>query len=171
MGVETALASAAFATQFITTNAAAIGTVTAVEGTAASAYGAHAQSVASQKAETARKNQMEFESIRRQRDIMRKNLISRSAALTNATAQGATEGSALPGAYSQINAQTGAEQAATNQNTEIGRDIFAANADMASAQSISAIGRSVTGFGTTLINNAEGIERLGAQKAKWLGGA
>ncbi len=89
---------------------------------------------AQQRAEDARKQQMELDAQRRSKEIVRQQQRARSAGLTNATAQGAQFGSGLPGGYGQIGGQTGVNLLGTQQNLGLGRDIFAANADLSQAR-------------------------------------
>lgn len=158
MGVEVILTASAIA-----------GTVVAGAGAATQYVGQQQQTEASKRAEAARSAEMELESQRKQRDILRKSLIARSTALVNTTAQGAQEGSALPGAYAQIGSQTNQELGASRENLDIGRTIFSANADLAEAQGLTALGKSAVGFGTKLITQSESIGRIGSQVTRGIG--
>ena len=93
-----------------------------------------AEIAAQQRAEEARKRQMELDAARRSKEVVRQQQRARSAAVTNATAQGAQFGSGLPGGYGQIGGQTGFNLLGIGQNLQIGRDIFAANADVSAAR-------------------------------------
>ena len=143
----------------------AVGLALSAAGTGISAYGAVAQSSASRRAEGARKSQMELESNRKNREILRRTQVARATALANTTSQtgsSATSGSsALPGAYGEIRSQEDMNRSYNATATERGRDIFAANSDVASAQSISAIGNGVQRFGAAMMTNYRDINQIG----------
>lgn len=81
-----------------------------------------------QKMNALRKQQMELDATRRQREIVRQSIAARSASLAVATAQGGntTGSSALMGAYGGISGRTGVNTLGVTQNLEIGRGLFAA---------------------------------------------
>lgn len=116
---------------------------------------------AQQKAEAARKKQMELDALRRRREAIREAIAARSLALSNATAQGAAEGSGLLGGYAQIAGQAGRNILATNQNVELGNQIYDANSQYASAQSRSSIGGGMVDIGKTVLNNNKKIAQIG----------
>lgn len=135
--------------------ATAVGTVTQVSA-------ANAASKASQRAEALREKQMNLESNRQRRQIVRNMIRARSQALATTTAQGATGSSAQGGAYGQIGQQTGENLVGVNQGQEIGAGIFQANRDIAGAEALAAFGGGVSSFGGALFSNAEGIGRIGS---------
>lgn len=91
---------------------------------------------AQQKMEIQRAQAMELDAGRRKREMIRNAIAARSMALTTATSQGASGagGSVLGGAYGGISGQTGVNMLGVNQNLEIGRNMFALNRDISTAQ-------------------------------------
>lgn len=162
-------------------------------GTGISAYSQHraaqAQSqyqsqVASQQAkiEKAKRQQMELDATRRQREIIRQQQRARSAALANATSQGAQQGSGLFGGYGQIGGQTGVNLLGVQQNLELGRNIFDANAAITSASaryastagnlgSLAAFGGGLSSLGNAYMANLGAIDRLGQYYGQGAGGS
>lgn len=134
-----------------------------VAGAAVQYKGAQDQSEASQRGEAARKQQMEIESSRKQREIQRQAQVARSVSLARGTDQGAAfEGSsALPGAYGQITGNETQARAGVYQATDIGRSIFDANADYAEAQSLSAFGSGLSKLSGSVMTNAKDISVIG----------
>src|SRR3990167_1938087 len=117
---------------------------------------------AQQRAEDARKKQMELDAIRRSREVIRQQQRARAAAITNATSQGAQFGSGIPGGYGQIGGQTGVNLLGIGQNLQIGRDIFAANADLSAARMRMADAQGQMSF-------ASGLSTLGGAFTKNMG--
>ena len=143
------------------------GTYMQMEGAKKSAAANKEAVAAQQRAEDARKAQMELDAQRRSREIVRQQQRARSLALTSTTGQGAQFGSALGGSYGQIAGQTGVNLTGVGQNLLIGRDIFAANADlnrakmsMADAQAYSAFGSGLSSFGGALVRNMGPMSNL-----------
>lgn len=135
--------------------ATAVGTVTQVSA-------ANQAAKASQRAEALREKQMNLESQRQRRQIVRNMIRARSQALATTTAQGASKGSALGGAYGQIGQQTGENIVGVNQGQEIGAGIFKANRDIAGAEALSAFGGGISSLGGALFSNSESIGRIGS---------
>jgi hypothetical protein len=115
---------------------------------------------AQEDAEAARKKQMELDALRRRREAVREAIAARSLALSNATAQGAGEGSGLLGGYAQIAGQAGRNILATNQNVELGGQIYDANSRYASAQSAGAAGSGLVDIGKTVLANNTKIGQI-----------
>ena len=134
--------------------ATAVGTVTQVNA-------ANQAAKASQRAEKLRERQMELESNRQRRQIVRNMIRARSQALATTTAQGASGGSGLSGAYGQIGQQGGENLVGVNQAQQIGAGIFKANRDIAGAESLAAFGGGLSSLGGAIFSNAEGIGRIG----------
>lgn len=139
----------------------ALGSALSAAGTAAGIYGQFAGVQASKRAEELRERQMNLEAARERRGIVRKAIMARSEAVSNATVQGAQYGSGLQGGLGQIASEQGQGLLAVNQNQEIGRGIFAANRDMAKAETISSFGSGMQSLGGKLVNNMELFGRLG----------
>jgi len=117
---------------------------------------------AQQRAEEARSKQMELDAQRRAREVIRQQQRARSAAITNATAQGAQFGSGLSGGYGQIGGQTGFNLLGIGQNLQLGRDIFAANADLSQARMQMASAQGDMAF-------ASGLSSLGGAMMRGMG--
>jgi len=143
-------------------------------GTGVQAYGAiqaheaQEKSIAAQKrAEAARQTQMQLESARKRRELVRQGIIARSQATAQATAQGAQHGSALPGALGGISSTAGAGIQGVNQAESIGNTLFASNLDqleasrqMAEGQTLGMLGGGLSSLGGQLTKNLGPIGRL-----------
>lgn len=138
------------------------GTLLSAVGTGVGMVGQFMQSSAGKKAEKLRERQMNLESAREKRQIVRQAILARSEALASATAQGAQYGSGLQGGQAQITNNAAQGILGVNQNTEIGAGIFKANRDMATAGMVSSIGSGMQGLGSNLVNNMDLYGRLGA---------
>ena len=126
--------------------------VGALIGTAIQAFGAMKQAKASKKAEALRERQMNLEAMRKKREMVREGVAARSQALSNATAQGAAEGSGLQGGIAQVTAQQNRNVQAVNQDTEIGAGIFKANRQYASGGMLVSLGSGVKDLGASIGN-------------------
>ncbi len=144
----------------ISTIIAGVGLAIGAAGTVASVAGANAAADASKRAEALREKQMNLESARQRRAVIRNMLKARATSLVNATIQGAAGGSALPGAYGQINQQAGENTLGINQGQEIGAGVFSANRDSAGASSLVAFGGGLSSLGGSLIDNSATIGRV-----------
>jgi hypothetical protein len=144
----------------------------AVAGLATSALGASKKRSAQQEiaqasrdAENARRAQMELESQRQRRDIIRKAQAAQAQALTSTTTQtgsAATAGSsALPGAQGQIANAESQQVGFLEANTLLGRDVFDANARKAEAEARAAEGAGLMGMGNALVSGAQSISQIG----------
>lgn len=147
---------------------AAFSTLIGAAGAAATAVGVGAQvfgMVRAQKgekrAEQIRKAQMDLESQRERRSVVRQANVARAAALSNATAQGAQDGSGLAGGQAQISGQAGTAISATNQNQQLGGQMFSANRMISSGNTMSSIGSGIQSLGGALVQNSQTIGRLG----------
>lgn len=143
-----------------TTIATGIGLALGAGGLAIQVKGQQEQAQAQQKAEKARKQQMALDAARRRRETIREAIAARSLALSNATAQGAGEGSGIQGGFAGIAAQAGRNILDTNQNVELGTKIFNANMDAASGQSLAAFGGGVRDLGGTILDNNVNLAKL-----------
>lgn len=153
-----ALEAAGLATLF-----SVAGGVAAVAGTSYQAYEAKQASAASKRAEAARQRQLELDSMMKQRKIMRDAQLARAVSTSRQVGQtGGVDDSSGFGAYGQIQGQAGEQSNYQFQNTAIGRDIFAANADVTEANAGQAIGKSIFGFGSDLIQAGPTLGRIGA---------
>lgn len=144
------------------------GAITSFVG-ASQQQAANADAVAAQqRAEAARFKAMKIDADRRRRQLIRQAQIASAQALATGVAQGASKGSALPGAYGQIAGQLGFGLTGVNQQEALGTELFAANQQLlqaklagASAATTSALGQSFTSVGNTIIGNLDKIGRVG----------
>ena len=143
---------------------------TAIAGMATSAYGKYGQSKAYKKisqaeirAENARQKQMELENKRKQRDILRNAQVARANALSKTSSSGASAdgSSALPGVYGQIATDAGQQILATAENTQIGREIFAANRDASKARGQAATYGAIAELGSQITGSSRSIAQIG----------
>lgn len=141
--------------------AGTLGTIGALVGTGFQVKGALDAQAAQDKMEGLRKAQMELESNRRRRQIIRQAVVARAEALSNATAQGASAGSGLQGGYAQIGGESGSAVAAVEQNRQLGRSMFGANMALSRAQTIQTIGSGVSSLTGALVKNQNEIGRVG----------
>jgi len=121
-----------------------------------------------QEIEQKRRLAMNLDAARKNREISRQAQVARAQALATTTAQGASQGSGLEGAYGAISGQSAVNTKGVNQNQEIGNNIFDANAqigiasaDMASAQSSGAMFQGLGTLGGALVKNSGTIGKIG----------
>lgn len=119
-----------------------------VVGGVISAMGAMKQAKASAKAEKLRMRMMQLEAMRKRREIVREGVIAKAQATSNASAQGAGEGSALAGGLAQVTNQTGRGILASNQDEALGKKMFQTNASYAKAGGMIAIGQGISQLGS-----------------------
>ena len=112
------------------------------------AIGAAKQAKASEKAEKARQRMMQLEAMRKRREMIREATVARAQATSNATAQGAGEGSGLKGGIAQITSRTNAGILASNQDETLGNKVFAANRAYAKAGGLIALGGGISALGS-----------------------
>ncbi len=116
-----------------------------------------------QRAETIREQAMRLDAQRKKRDIIRQGIIARSQALSTAGQQGAQYGTALPGAYGQIQGQTAFNYGGVNASERLGSEMFATNRAMLSARKDEAAAGGEASLGA-------GISSLGGAIGRGLGG-
>lgn len=119
-----------------------------VIGGVISAVGAMKQAKASAKAEKLRSRMMQLEAMRKRRELIREGVVARAQATSNATAQGAGEGSALQGGIAQITNQQNRNVLASRQDEELGKGVFKANAAYAKAGGMISIGQGISSLGS-----------------------
>ena len=152
-------------------SATAITAATAVAGTGFSLFGsiqnskaAKEQAQASQRAEAARQEQSRLEAIRRERDILRTAQVQRAQALQTAINSGQTsptQTSLFGGIEGAVAGQTSQGTTATEENLALSNQVFAANQDIARAQTAKADAAAFTDFGKTLFQNSQTIGKVG----------
>ena len=84
----------------------------------------------------------------------------KSRNISNAAAQGASEGSAVQGGVAAISGNAAESIVNTNQNVQLGNQIYDANGRRASAESVGAIGSGMQQFGSMITQNADKIRKL-----------
>lgn len=145
----------------------ALGVLTKVAGGVLQYVGARKASKARKKAERLRQRQMELDTKRRQRDILRKAIAARASTEAAGDAQGALFSSGFAGGLAQTTASAGRSGLAQDQNLEIGGGIFSANAKVADAQGLSATGAGLSSLGGSLLSNAETFRNVGASSGSF----
>lgn len=113
-----------------------------------SAIGSMKQAKASAKAEKARQRMMQLEAMRKRRELVREGVVARAQATSNATAQGAGEGSAIQGGIAQITNQQGRNVLASYQDETLGNKVFQANRAYAKAGGMIALGQGISSLGS-----------------------
>lgn len=140
---------------------AAISTAATVVGTIGSTVMGLQQASAMQDAEDARKKQMNLDAMRTRRQAMREALRDRAVAQARATAQGASEGSGVQGGQAEIMGNFGNTFMQTNQNQQIGNQIFSANARAAQAGTMASAFSGLSSLAGSLMKAAPTINRVG----------
>ena len=87
---------------------------------------------------------------RKRRESVRQAMSARATALSNATAQGASMGSGLAGGYGQIGGDLNRNMVALNQDQQLGRQVFSANRQYASAGTLIGIGQGISNASSSL---------------------
>ena len=118
--------------------------------------------MAQQKAEASREQAMRLDAQRKKRETIRQAIVQRSQALAAGTNQGAQYGTALPGAYGQIQGQAAAQFGAIGVQESIGAEIFSQNRQVLSARKEEAAAGAQAALGS-------GISSLGGAIGKGLG--
>lgn len=136
-----------------------IAAVAGIVGVGVQAYGAYQQSQGNKKAEALRLRQQNLESARARRSTIRQAIIARSQALSSGTAQGAEGSSGLAGGLGQVQAQAGSNIQGINQGQSIGYQMFQANSQISSGQTMQSVGQGLSGFGDFLNQNYETLRR------------
>lgn len=144
------------------------GAVVQYEGAQRAAQAQQRAIHAEQQAEAIRQRQMDIESQRQKRQLIRQGILARAQAQSQATAQGAQFGSLLPGAESAISGQTGYNVQGVSAAQSIGHDLFATSQDIfaarrqqASAQEYEALGAGLSSLGGAFTKNLGPIGRIG----------
>ncbi len=143
--------------------ASIIGGASAVAGTAYSMVQGQKAAAASKRAERLREQQMRMESRRKQIEAIRKMQINRAASISNIQGgTGTLENSAYGGATSALSSNLGAQLGEISQATEIGSQMFAANAAYSQASANAQTGEGLASFGKSLFGSSQEIGRIGA---------
>lgn len=146
----------------------AAGLATSVVGTMQNASAQKKMSEEQKKQEALRQQQMTLESMRRKREIIRNAQVAQATAQATAQSQGSAESSGLAGALSTVSSRAAGATLATNQNEDLGNQMFASNSRMAgfmgeraSAESITGIGNGLGSLGGALVKNSNEIGKIG----------
>lgn len=138
-----------------------IGLFLSAAGTATTVHNQQKSADAQQDAIEAQRRTAELDRIRRVRELVRQQNLARSMALTTTTAQGASLGSGLEGAYGQISGRMGVNELGINQNYLLGQNIFSARAAQSSAEYGAALGQGLTTLGGAVLRNVDTLNRFG----------
>lgn len=139
---------------------AGIAGILSAVGSLAGVAGSFLQYSASQKAERARERQMELESQRQKREIIRQAQVARAGATAAAYNQGAQNSSALAGGLSSVTGSAGRNTEAVSQDTELGHRVFAANREASFGGFLSNLGGGISSLGGAVASNAGTITRF-----------
>lgn len=119
-------------------------------------------------AEAVRQQQMNLESMRRKREMIRQANAASSMAVASATNQGGGESSGLAGALSTVSGRAGVGVLAGNQNQELGGKMFDINSQMATLQGeragyegMAGMASGIGSLGGAMIKNSETIGKVG----------
>jgi hypothetical protein len=130
-----------------------------------------------QQMEAKRQQQLNLDAMRRKREIIRQGIAARGAALSTATAQGASYGTGLQGAYGNISGRENVNTLGVSQNQEIGNSMFGLNNQMLTAKSAQAdamtmasIGGGLGTLGGAIMRNAGSINNIGSAAFSFLRG-
>lgn len=139
----------------------AAGAAATAVGTGMSVVGAIQAQKGEKRAERLRQTQMNLESARERRNIVRQAAMARASALVAAESQGAEAGTGLQGGLQQIAGTAGQATAAVNQNQDIGTSMFAANRQISRGNTMASVGSGISSLGGGLVQNSEQLGRLG----------
>lgn len=145
----------------LSTLIAGLGVAGGIAGTVVQYAGAQKAQKGQERAEKLREAQMNLENQRQQRQVIRQSTIARAQALSNASNQGAQDGSGLQGGYGQIQGQAGGAFVANNQNQQLGAGMFAANRQISAGQTMSSIGSGISSLGGGLVSGSDTLGRIG----------
>lgn len=151
-----------FATATIAGTAALVGAGASVFGTVQSMGAAKEAAAASRQAEDLRKKQMELDTARKTRELIRETQGKQSSALQSAVNAGAQYSSVTPGAQGQLEGAFRSNVQALNENASIGASLFEANSNLADAQASAKEGDAISKIGSTLFANSENIGKIGS---------
>jgi hypothetical protein len=139
----------------------AVGLGLAAAGTVTQMVASGQQAAASRRQEVLRRRQMDLESSRQRRGVVRQALRARSMALIAGSEQGASQGSGLAGGLAQIGNQATSNMQGINQANEIGVGMFQTNQQITGAQELASFGGGLSSLGGSLMGNSETLGRLG----------
>lgn len=148
---------------------AAIGVAASIASVAvgmSSAKEAKKQGELSRQAEETRKTQMNLDSMRKRREMIRNAQVAAAQSQAVAGAQGASESSSAQGALAGISGQAGVNTLGVTQNQELGNRLFDINAQkatsMANQQSMQSISSGLGSLGGMMMKNSGTIAQVGS---------
>jgi Flp pilus assembly protein TadB len=124
--------------------ALAVAGISAIAGTVVSFIGQQKAGKAAQKAEDLKKQQLNLESKRAQRNEIRQAMLRRSQLATQAESQGVAESSAISGAQASVTQRAGSNILFNNQATQIGNELFAAYKEKQKGDTLASIGQGIS---------------------------
>ena len=139
----------------------AVGLGLAAAGTVTQMVASGEQAAASRRQETLRRRQMDLESTRQRRGVIRQALRARSQALIAGTEPGASLGSGMAGGLGQVSSQAAGNLQGINQAQEIGIGMFQTNQQITGAQELASFGGGLSSLGSSFYSNSETLGRLG----------
>lgn len=140
---------------------AAQGAQVQVTGAAAQNQATKAITGYEQQIEAQRFQAMELDARRQTMDAIRNEQRARALGLTNATSQGAAQGSGLQGGYGQISGQANQNILGIGQNLDIGRAIFGFNSGISQQKLAYAAGGDIINQGQGVIAQSQGWNAVG----------
>lgn len=139
----------------------AVGLGLAGAGTVTQMIGQSQAADASRRQERIRERQMNLETSRQRRGVIRQALRARSMALIAGSEQGASSGSGLAGGLGQISSGAAGNLQGLSQSSELGTAMFRTNEQITSAQELSSFGGGLSALGGSIFSNNETLSRLG----------
>jgi len=147
---------------------AGLGVALSAAGTAATVIGQNQTAQASQRSEDLRAQQLQLDTTRQTRQLLRQRQVAAAQTTATATSQGANgSDSSIAGAVGESTSSAAGSLNALNQNADLGRQTFAANADASRGQGIAGFGSALSGWGSSLVNNAATISKVGSSYGLW----
>lgn len=147
---------------------ASIGLALGAAGAVVNYMGQSAVASAQRKQEKIRQTQMNLDVMRRRREMVRQMLIARALGVSNATNQGAVgSDSAVQGGIAQATQTAAVGSMDLNQNSQLGTQMFAANAQEAQGRGIAGLGSAIGSWGSGLMQNSQVISRVGQSYGLW----
>lgn len=145
----------------VTSIIAATGLALSAASTIGGVVSARKAAKADEKAEGARQQAMNLDAQRRKRAVVREMQMQQSLALSNATVQGAAQGSGVQGAMAGAQAQGMTNITGITQQQALGNQVFAANRQSTRARSSAATWEGVGTLGGAMVRNAGTINSIG----------
>jgi len=127
-----------------------------------------------QRAEAVRQQAMELQAKRQSMELLRQQQRARATSLATTTAQGAAQGSGLPGAYGQTSGAVGNNLLGIQQSVGFSNTMFGINSSIsqdriayAGAQGNFAAGQGLSSLGGALLSSASALGNIGGTVGNW----